>query len=159
MLFEACREQALHPPGWEHGITAVVTRVLLELVRRDPRLGAPVGGGRDTGALERLLPALEAMRQDLAAPLPVAELASRCGLSEAQFRRIFQKAMGMSPVQHQRRLRIEEACRLLESTRLPLHEISRRVGYAEPSFFQRTFAELMGAPPGRWRERQRKGWE
>lgn len=157
MLFEACREQALHPPGWERGTEAVAIRVLLEVVRRDPRLGAPVGGGRDTGALERLLPALEAMRQDLASPLPVGELAARCSLSEAQFRRIFHRALGQSPVQHLRRLRIDEACRLLETTRLPLHEIARQVGYAEPAFFQRTFAELVGEPPGHWRDRRRLG--
>lgn len=157
LLFEACREQALRPPGWERGIEATALRVILELVRGDPRLGAPLSGGRDTGALERLLPALDAMRQDLADPLPVGELAARCGLSGAQFRRVFQRALGQSPVQHLRRLRIDEACRLLESTRLPLHEIAKRVGYAEPAFFQRTFAELIGEPPGRWRGKRRRG--
>lgn len=151
ILDEACRECALRPPGWERGAEALALRILLHLVRDFAGLLAPVRSPRDLGDLHRLIPALDAMRADLATPLPVRELSARCSLSEPQFRRIFLRVLGRSPVQYLRQLRMEEACRLLRDQALPVAEIARLVGYSEPAFFSRTFTRLMGTTPGRFR--------
>ena len=45
------------------------------------------------------------------------------------------------------RLRVERAVELIETTKLPLDEIARRVGYAEPSTLRRLIARSgLGAP-------------
>jgi AraC-like DNA-binding protein/quercetin dioxygenase-like cupin family protein len=156
LLLEACRECALQPPGWERGLEALAVRLLLALVREFAPLFAPVRHARALADIHRLMPALEAMRADLVAPLPIPELARRCHLSPAQFRRVFRHVLGHAPVGYLRQLRMEEACRLLRLRDLTVEDVSAQVGYADPAFFTRTFTRLMGLPPGRYREQA--GW-
>jgi transcriptional regulator GlxA family with amidase domain len=101
--------------------------------------------------LKRLMPALELMEKELSEPIPVSRLAQAVGYSEVQFRRIFERMMGKTPVQHLRQIRIEEACRLLRRTSQTLESISSEVGYQEPAFFAHTFKKIMGISPGEYR--------
>lgn len=149
---EASREYALRPPGWQRGVEALATRMLLEVVRScADALDAPTAP--PPPELARIVPALEAMRATLAAPLSVPALARRCSLSQAQFRRVFQRAVGCSPVAHLRRLRLTEACRLLRHTRDTVESIAAQVGYTEPAYFANTFRQAIGMPPGAYRAR------
>lgn len=149
---EAAREYALRPPGWQRGVEALATRMLLEVVRScGSELDAPASP--PPPELARILPALEAMRATLAAPLSVPALARRCDLSQAQFRRVFARAVGCSPVAHLRRLRLAEACRLLRHTRGTVESIAGQVGYGEPAYFANTFRQAIGMPPGAYRSR------
>lgn len=151
LLHEACREYALCPPGHTPGMEALALRLLLCLIRDYGAVGAASIGSLQLADLQRLLPALRAMRAQLDDPLPIARLAAHCGLSEAHFRRVFLRVLGMSPVAYLRRLRIEEACRLLRHTSDTIDAIAARVGYTEPSFFSHTFRRMMGTSPGRYR--------
>jgi AraC-like DNA-binding protein/quercetin dioxygenase-like cupin family protein len=146
---EAAREYALRPRGWQRGIEALATRILLELLRSSA--GAMRAGAAPSPGLSRVVPALSAMRDSLPAPLSVPALARRCGLSEAQFRRVFARALGCSPVAHLRRLRLAEACRLLRTTTDTVEAIARRVGYSETAYFANTFTAAMGQAPGAYR--------
>lgn len=65
------------------------------------------------------------------------ELAAAAGLSPRTFARRLASVCGLSPVKFAQRLRIEAAERLLETTRLSVDEVARRVGYAEPSTLRR----------------------
>jgi len=47
---------------------------------------------------------------------------------------------------------VEEAKRLLESTDLPMEEISEQTGYSDTSFFRRLFKRLTGLTPGKYRQ-------
>jgi AraC-like DNA-binding protein len=153
---EACREYALRPPGWRPAVESIVSRMLIELVRGYARPAATGLSGRtDVAGIRRVLPALDAMRDDLSAVPAVPALARRCGLSEAQFRRVFARALGHSPVHHLRRLRMDEASRLLRDTDQSIEQISGLVGYSEPAFFANTFRALMGSSPGRYRRQSR----
>ena len=72
-------------------------------------------------------------------------------MSEAQFRRVFARAVGRTPVEHQRALRLEEACRLLCACGDAIETIAASIGYADASFFSRTFRAAYGVAPGRYR--------
>jgi len=50
-------------------------------------------------------------------------------------------------------LRIEEAGQLLQSTDWKVHEIARRVGYADPDYFVRKFKKARGFSPSQYRNR------
>ena len=151
LFLEACREYALGPPGWELSFHAHTVELLLGLIREFnlvPRQSPPAAQMME---IRRLLPALDVMRADLAHPPAMVELARLCGLSPAQFRRVFQRALGSAPVVYLRRLRMEEAARLLRHTDATLDAIADRVGYADPSFFSHSFRRYAGVSPGRYR--------
>lgn len=50
------------------------------------------------------------------------------------------------------KLRVEEAKRLLESTELPMEDISEQTGYSDTSFFRHLFKRLTGLTPGEYRQ-------
>jgi transcriptional regulator GlxA family with amidase domain len=65
------------------------------------------------------------------------EIADAVSLTPRTFARRLASICGLSPVKFAQRIRIEAAERLLETTRLSVDEVARRVGYAEPSTLRR----------------------
>jgi AraC-like DNA-binding protein len=89
--------------------------------------------------------------------LHVDELAARTHMSPSTFRQHFRAITGMSPLQFQKQLRLQEARRLMLSEGLDATSAGYRVGYGNPSHFTREYKRLFGDPPMRDVERLREG--
>lgn len=76
-------------------------------------------------------------REHIARDFSMDELADAAGLAPRTFARRLASVCGLSPVKFAQRIRMEAAERLLETTRLSVDEVARRVGYAEPSTLRR----------------------
>lgn len=76
-------------------------------------------------------------RDHIARDFSMDELAAAAGLAPRTFARRLASVCGLSPVKFAQRIRVEAAERLLETTRLSVDEVARRVGYAEPSTLRR----------------------
>ena len=100
---------------------------------------------------ERVRRALLMMEQNLATPLPVDEIARRVGLSPRQLERRFQGAMGISPGDAYRELRMRYASWLLNNTALSVLEVAIEAGFADGAHFSRRFRQAFGHPPSRHR--------
>jgi AraC-like DNA-binding protein len=70
-------------------------------------------------------------------------------MSISGFHHTFKAVTAMSPLQFQKRLRLQEARRLLISGGVDAATAGYRVGYDEPSQFSREYKKLFGAPPMR----------
>lgn len=101
---------------------------------------------------ERLRPALERMRLYHHLPLRVAEMAELAGLSPSHFTREFRAALGATPVQWLRKIRVEQAKRRLRESADTLKEIATQVGYADQFYFSRDFKQMTGQAPSAYRE-------
>ena len=95
------------------------------------------------------------MKQDLSRKLTPGEIARAVNLSPAHLRYLFKAATGMSVMQYQKKLRMEEARRLLESTFLSGKEIMLRIGIMDESHFVRDFKQGYGMTPAQYRARHR----
>lgn len=84
---------------------------------------------------------------------PVATMVKMSGLSERSFKRRFQKATGLSPLQYVQTLRLEEAKQILESSDVSVESIAEEVGYEDTSFFSRLFRREVGLTPSQYRRR------
>jgi transcriptional regulator GlxA family with amidase domain len=82
---------------------------------------------------------------------PVAKLIDLSGLTKRTFMRRFAKATGFSPVDYVQNLRIEEAKQLLETTLVPIDEVSAEVGYEDSSYFRKLFKRKAGISPAKYR--------
>lgn len=91
------------------------------------------------------------VRENIAREFAIDELAEAVALAPRTFARRVAATCGVSPIQFVRRIRIETARHLLESTRLSVDEIARRVGYAEPSTLRRLIRRETKHPPGHFR--------
>jgi AraC-like DNA-binding protein len=85
-------------------------------------------------------------------PIRIGRLAKLAGMSEASFHRHFKAVTAMSPLQYQKRLRLQHARRLL-ITNEDAARAGYAVGYESASQFSREYARLFGAPPSRDAER------
>ncbi|MEF3303578.1 AraC family transcriptional regulator [Paenibacillus sp. GYB003] len=95
--------------------------------------------------------AIEYIRARFRSALTVDELASVALQSRYHFIRSFKAATGLSPYQYVLRLRIEEAKRLLRTTRMSVTDISLHLGFASTSQLHRAFRSIVGVSPERFR--------
>jgi AraC-like DNA-binding protein len=77
----------------------------------------------------------------------IEQLAQRIGVSSRHFRRAFKRLYGISATDYVTDLRMSRAKRMMATTRQPIAEIARHVGYQDESHFRRTFKQQMGISP------------
>lgn len=83
--------------------------------------------------------------------LDLKRLSSAASVSMYHFSRVFQREVGMSPIQYVTRYRIERAKQVLRTTNQPLTEIGQMVGLPDRSKFSRLFRQVTGTSPARYR--------
>lgn len=83
-------------------------------------------------------------RKRLDKAFTVVDLAAAAGLAPRTFARRVEQATGLSPVRFLRRLRVERAVELLETSAVAFEEIARQVGYAEPTTLRRALQQEAG---------------
>ena len=86
-------------------------------------------------------------------PAPVAAMVRLSGLAERSFKRRFQQATGMAPLEYVHTLRLEEAKQMLEATDQPIEAIAEEVGYEDAGFFSRLFRRNVNLTPAQYRKR------
>lgn len=82
-------------------------------------------------------------------------LAGVANMSKYHFSNRYKELTGYSPIKHFLNMKMEHACRLLDSTDLGVGEISRRVGYEDPLYFSRLFRKTIGSSPRGYRAAMR----
>jgi len=86
-------------------------------------------------------------------PNPVTAMVRLSGLAERSFKRRFQQATGMPPLEYVHALRIEEAKQMLEAGSEPIEAIAHEVGYEDAAFFSRLFKRKVNLSPAQYRKR------
>lgn len=79
--------------------------------------------------------------------IQIESLAKRVRMSPSAFHLHFKNVTAMTPLQYQKRLRLQEARRLMLSEGLEAAEAAFRVGYESPSQFSREYRRIFGTPP------------
>ncbi|MEU1789253.1 AraC family transcriptional regulator [Streptomyces sparsogenes] len=92
------------------------------------------------------------MRERLAEPLTLADIASEVHLSVYHFVRVFRDATGETPHRFLTRLRIELAQRLLSETTLTVEQIAQRCGFSGPGPLSTAFLRHVGVRPSVYRK-------
>jgi AraC-like DNA-binding protein len=96
---------------------------------------------------QRIARAIRWLKDHFADPLRIEALAKQVRMSPSAFHLHFKSVTAMSPLQYQKRLRLQEARRLMLSEGLDAAEAAFRVGYESPSQFSREYRRMFGAPP------------
>ena len=91
--------------------------------------------------------AIELINDDFDQQLRVENIANDLGMSVSGFHHHFKAVTAMSPLQYQKRLRLQEARRLMLGGGLNATDVAFRVGYNDSSHFSREYKGLFGLPP------------
>jgi AraC-like DNA-binding protein len=95
----------------------------------------------------RIARAIRYLKDNFADPLRVEAVAKHVRMSPSAFHLHFKGVTAMSPLQYQKRLRLQEARRLMLGAGLDAAAAAFRVGYESPSQFSREYRRMFGAPP------------
>jgi AraC-like DNA-binding protein len=131
-------------------------RVLAPLVEREivwRLLAGPHGAivrqiGLADSSTSQVSRAIRWIRDNYAEPMRIEDLARTAGMSAAALHRHFRAVTTMSPLQFQKRIRLQEARSLLLARPDDVAGVGHLVGYDSPSQFNREYRRLFGAPPG-----------
>ena len=132
-------------------------RILMPLITREIIYRLLMGdqGGRlchltiARGNTSSIAIAVEHLRQDFDQNIRIEDLAQELGMSVSSFHSHFKAVTAMSPLQFQKRLRLQEARRLMLGEDLDATSAAYRVGYNDAAHFSREYKSLFGAPPMR----------
>lgn len=81
--------------------------------------------------------------------LSIDAVCAASGMSRASLHRHFSSLTGLSPIQYQKQLRLQEARQLLLAGKSRAAEVAFAVGYKSASQFSREYLRHFGAPPVR----------
>ncbi len=101
--------------------------------------------------LQRIQKAVAYITSHYTEKIKIRELAKLSGLSVTHFRRLFEKALGKSPVQYLTQVRVTMASAELKNSRKPISTISYESGFTTLSSFNRHFKRQTGMSPREWR--------
>ncbi len=97
--------------------------------------------------MQRISKAISLIKRDFAQPLRVDDLAREASMSTSSLHAHFKEVTGMSPLQYQKNIRLQEARRLMLGEIADAASAAFQVGYESPSHFSREYARMFGAPP------------
>ena len=92
------------------------------------------------------------MKENLSKTLSLEELAQVAGMSTSHYSAVFREKLQSAPINFFTFLKIQEACRLLENTRLRIKEVAYQIGYGDPYYFSRVFTQVMSVSPRDFRK-------
>jgi AraC-like DNA-binding protein len=125
-------------------------------------LTGPMGGvvrqiGLADGSLAQVNRAISWIRDHYSEPMSIDDLARLAGMSTSTLHRHFRAVTAMSPLQFQKRIRLQHARTLLLTQSGDVAGVGHVVGYDSPSQFTREYRRLFGAPPGSHAATMRSG--
>lgn len=112
-----------------------------QLLLFGPPLNVPGNGSAPIGR------AIDYILSNLSGEVRLDEAAALAAMSPSAFSRTFKAGSGQTFTDLVRRLRLTQACRLLETTADPVATIAGAVGYANLSNFNRQFLRAYGHTP------------
>lgn len=107
------------------------------------------------GYTPHIATAVDRLRKEFDQPLRIEQVARELNMSVSGFHHHFKAVTAMSPLQFQKRLRLQEARRLMLGEDLDAASAAYRVGYQDASHFNREYKTLFGIPPMRDMQRLR----
>jgi len=140
------------PRGGVQMIILYLTQLLIDLLRAQRPAPALIRQPRVTeedfaAVFERTR---ELMSARLDGTLRFPEVCRGVGVSATVFKERFRRYAGMPVMEYYRRLRIEEARKLLRAGALNIAQIADELGYSSPAAFSRQFKRVMRLTPGEY---------
>lgn len=143
-LLAAVRDES---PGMQQILAAGIWDILGRALAAE-RIGPK--GDRHSAAIKEVK---QMLANSYEKPLRISQLAARCHLSEAQFRRVFHQHVGVTPNQFYIQVRINRAKELLSDTTMSIKQIAAKLQFEDQFHFSKSFRKVAGLSPSEWRGR------
>lgn len=95
------------------------------------------------------------MKENIGKKMSVEEMAQHCGYSTSHFTALFTQRTGHSPISYFNQLKIQYACKLLDTTNIRINQVCYKIGIDDCYYFSRLFCKIMGQSPSAYRKQNR----
>ncbi|MFC6082991.1 AraC family transcriptional regulator [Sphaerisporangium aureirubrum] len=129
-------------------LAPLIEREILWRLLTGPYAGMVRQIGLADSGLSHVSRAIQWIRDNYPEAMRISDLARLAGMSTSAFHRHFRAVTAMSPLQFQKRIRLQEARSLLVGRPGDVAGVGHLVGYDSPTQFNREYRRLFGAPPG-----------
>ena len=119
------------------------------MAAEEPQPGMPLALATGDALVQK---ALLVMQQSIDAPLSIARVVARLEVSRRKLERHFREALGLTPLQADRLIRIEQAKRLLKTTARSATQIATDTGFCDLPHLIRVFRAQEGTTPDAFRQ-------
>ena len=123
--------------------------IIDEAAAEEPQPGMPLALVTDDALVRR---ALLAMQQSIDAPLAIVRIIDQLGVSRRKLERHFRDALGMSPLEADRLIRLEQAKHLLTTTKRSATRIATETGFCDLPHMIKVFRIAEGTTPDAFRK-------
>ncbi|WP_132210646.1 AraC family transcriptional regulator [Kribbella steppae] len=130
-------------------LAPMVEREILWRLLRGPNGAAVRQIGLADSSLSHIGRAIRWIRDHYTEPFRIEELAAMVGMSASAFHRHFRTVTAMTPIQFQKKIRLQEARLRLVGLGEDVTSAGYAVGYDSPSQFSREYRREFGTPPSR----------
>jgi len=153
-------EQTLDTPTTGAQMVALALRLIVDLARIGEMGSSSANGAapraiRGADSVERMRSYVEDLSENFFEATNLDAAASTLGLSRRRFTQLFREVTGTSWLAHVRRLRIDHAKKLLESTDRTVLSVAFECGFEDLSTFYRAFKRETNESPNKWRTHKR----
>lgn len=100
--------------------------------------------------------AVEFIQNNYCEPVKVNDIADYICINRSYLSTLFQKYIGMPPMQYLKIFRLTKAAEMLRLTELTIESIAFSCGYSDTAVFARAFRQFKGMPPGQFRKYSRE---
>ena len=101
---------------------------------------------------EKIVQAVHYIKENYKSDLNMAVVSNCISMNYSLFSLNFKQYTGMNFVNYLKKIRVEEAKRLLEGTDEKINDISRLVGYENDKHFMKIFKSVCGVSPSEYRK-------
>ncbi|MBL1224667.1 response regulator transcription factor [Enterococcus sp. BWR-S5] len=135
-------------------ITAILHRLMGEIA--DSKKQAVPEAEREIVAITEIQgfikEALHFIQENYKEKITLQKVSAHVYMNPQYFSRVFKREVGLSYTDYVNNLRIDYACKLLETSDYPSYRISSECGFNDPSYFNRVFYRQMSTTPNKYRK-------
>lgn len=148
MLTNAYRDQESKSPGYPLSVYGTFLQLIPILLENYCRTASEKNL---TCSPEHLADCLDFMQRNFRKELSTARLAAEARMAPASFVRHFRAATGCGPQEYLIKMRLDEACILLQNLELSISEAALQSGFDDSNYFSRLFKRKNGISPREYR--------
>lgn len=145
------------PVGMEALASSAITRILTQIAVAREASGVPAREPQAPPYPDGIRHGIAYIEAHYSETLSLEDIATHATLSPFHFARLFKRTTGQSVMEYLLRTRLHMARHLLTQTALPVHEVAEKCGFADPSYFSRTFKRFEGHTPSAYRRQVAQG--
>lgn len=149
MIRNIMEEMRYKKQFYTESVRGMILSLLMNIVRMNHKETNKVR--KQSSGVSQMTVALHYIGKHYTEDLTIGDLAEVSHMSETHFRRVFQKAMNMTPSDYLNFVRVQMACEHMKKHTDSMELVAEKCGFQSVSTFNRNFKKILGITPYQWK--------